>query len=399
MKKIILSTLCSFLSIYIWACSCFPPPLDFLGLWTYYVSEGWTLPIAAECVAIETECEGTVYVVNNILYSAFPTNLLPGDTIKIWNGDGASCYETPYTQIGDTTIIGLSDFEPGYQLSFEYFCDYPDVNAYKNYVVSYCGPTFQNVMNGMVGTGIDAIPLSEYGTVLTQAAELVVTEVDFRLMLEGAYQDGQMDALLSPYLPLTQPYDVAPYYHSQDIFIYNPLFLDDAVDWVLIEARAGEPSMSGDRSTVTVETQIGLLYSTGYLAASDGSSQVKFYELEAGEEYHFCIRHRNHLDILTAEPLLAGGTVTYDFTLGVNRALGTSQQKWDPVYGMAMMYAGDYNQDGVIQTTDYDAWESAPAINYTYSVTDGSLDGVVQATDYDIWVLNKAKVGIVEIAY
>ena len=399
MKKITLSIFCALLSMAVWACSCFPPPLDFLGLWTYYVSEGWSLPIAAECVAIDTECEGTVYVINHVLYSEFPTTLVAGDTIKIWDGDGASCNETPYTQIGDTVIVGLSDFVPAYAQNFEFFCDYPDVNAYKNFVVSYCGPTFQNISNGMAGNGPNAISLQSFSDTLSQLANLHVTEVDFRLMLEGAYIGGQMDGALAPYLPLTQPYDVGPYYHIQDVFIYNPLFLDDAVDWVLIEARMGEPNIGGERNTVTVETQIGLLYSTGYLASSDGSSQVKFYNLDPNEEYYFCIRHRNHLDILTSQSFPAGGTITYDFTEGVDKALGASQQKWDPTYGMAMLYSGDYNQDGVIQTTDYDAWEVKPAINQTYSLTDGTLDGVVQATDYDQWFLNKAKLGIAEIAY
>ena len=61
--------------------------------------------------------------------------------------------------------------------------------------------------------------------------------------------------------------------------------------------------------------------------------------------------------------------------------------------------AGDYNGDGVIQSTDYDTWSTEPAAVNVYQPTDGNLDGIIQTTDYDTWFLNKAKIGTIEIQY
>ena len=96
---------------------------------------------------------------------------------------------------------------------------------------------------------------------------------------------------------------------------------------------------------------------------------------------------------------IAGGVVHYDFTQGVNQSLGSSQQKWDPVYGMAMLHSGDYNQDGVIQTTDFDVWSANPAISNSYYISDGTLDGFVQTTDFDIWTYNRSRLEFLRLAF
>jgi len=118
--------------------------------------------------------------------------------------------------------------------------------------------------------------------------------------------------------------------------------------------------------------------------------------LALGIPYHFCIRHRSHLDVLTANSVNAAAQVSYDLTTNDTQALGIEQLKLMSD-GKAVLYGGDYTQDGVLQTTDYDAWQANPAQLDVYSTTDGNLDGSVQATDYDLWYPNRAKVGAVEI--
>lgn len=169
------------------------------------------------------------------------------------------------------------------------------------------------------------------------------------------------------------------------------------VDWVLVEAREGSPNLSGDRATITVETKAGILLKDGSIIDPAGGALI-FNELTQGQEYYFCVRHRNHLDVLTALPLTLSITNDYDFTINVSQALGTSQQKV-MTDGQAVLFAGDYNQDGIIQTTDYDLWIVNPAQLNIYEEPDGNIDGIIQATDYDVWFGNKAKVGISEIDY
>ena len=67
--------------------------------------------------------------------------------------------------------------------------------------------------------------------------------------------------------------------------------------------------------------------------------------------------------------------------------------------GSAVLITGDYNQDGLIQNTDFDTWFVNPSQLNSYLPADGNLDGVIQVTDFDVWFNNKAKIGIAEIQY
>ena len=88
----------------------------------------------------------------------------------------------------------------------------------------------------------------------------------------------------------------------------------------------------------------------------------------------------------------------YDFTSAAEQAMGIEQIK-EVEPGIFGLYASDYTQEGVIQTTDYDLWFAEPAAVNVYSITDGTLDAVVQNTDFDKWFENKAKLGIVEVRF
>ena len=90
--------------------------------------------------------------------------------------------------------------------------------------------------------------------------------------------------------------------------------------------------------------------------------------------------------------------MTYDLTTAVAQAWGLAQQI-ETESGYAMMHAGEFSQDGVIQITDYDVWQNNPAQLDVYEEADANLDGVIQVTDYDLWFGNKAKLGTVEIDF
>lgn len=221
----------------------------------------------------------------------------------------------------------------------------------------------------------------------------------FRLFLEGPYQDnGTMSTHLQQenLIELSQPYGNAPYFYEGTESVNE--IPEGVVDWVLVEARGGTASISSERSTVTLETKAVFLMADGTLQSVDGKPGVTFDCLATGEAYHFAIRHRNHLDIVTANPINLNETLFYDFTLEDTQVLGNEQIK-PSNDGRFVLYAGDFNQDGIIQSTDYDEWAINPAILQTYSLTDANLDGIVQSTDYDMWFPNRAKVGIGEIDF
>jgi len=233
---------------------------------------------------------------------------------------------------------------------------------------------------------------------------------NINVFLEGAYDEntGLMKTLLqeAEVLPLTQPYNAAPYNYegteTLDTFEINQLGLE-VVDWVLVEVREGTPNLTEQNTGVTIR-KAGLLLNTGEIVDAYDGSVFYFDALLYDEvDYYICIRHRNHLDILSAESIVVqdgeqGTEFTYDFTTSPSQAFGNFQQK-TLSNGKAALFAGDYLQDGIIQLSDFDAWKSNPAQLNVYSPLDGTLDGVVQQTDNDAWLPNKAKIGVAEIRF
>ena len=160
-------------------------------------------------------------------------------------------------------------------------------------------------------------------------------------------------------------YNVMPYNYFGNESLSQ--ISNDMVDWVLVEARSGTPNQSGSKGTVTVETKAGILRANGMVTDVNGNPLL-FTSLNPSDSYYFCVRHRNHLDILTANSLLANGTASYDLTSSVNQAFG-NQQMVLSTDGFAMFFGGDFNSDGVIQVTDSDAWEEQPALVDVYSLS------------------------------
>jgi len=225
--------------------------------------------------------------------------------------------------------------------------------------------------------------------------------VNLRVFLEGAINaNGTMNTTLQEegLIPEVHPYTAAPYNYTT---ANSPISIPDGtVDWVLVEARTGTPSLSGSPTTTTIETQVGLLGSDGYIRHVATGNALVFTELSATESYHFVVRHRNHLDIMSATSL-SGSTINYDFTTASTQAFGAAQLTDFAAENATLwtMYAGDFDYNGVIQVTDYNTWSAFPAQLNTYTSTDATLDGVVQVSDYDAWFPNKAKLGIVEIQF
>ncbi len=228
----------------------------------------------------------------------------------------------------------------------------------------------------------------------------ISAEFNFKILLEGNYQTStglmSTDLQADNLLPNTHPYSNTPWNAPTG----SPLvsFPINTVDWILVEAYSGTPAASGASGLTLEESQIGLLLADGSIVAVDGNTGLIFTTLRSDEDYYFIVRHRNHLDIMTAEHIRPTQFIEYDFTDSVDSAFGVEQLK-PTSDGKFAMYGGDFMPDGVIQATDFSDWFLSPSILNTYELTDGNIDGVVQTTDYDLWFFNKAKIGTFEIQY
>ena len=165
--------------------------------------------------------------------------------------------------------------------------------------------------------------------------------VNLKVFLEGPYDSsGAMTTTLDTQglIPKYQPFKVAPWNYLGTEAVAT--FPTNVVDWVLVELR------TGTEASTTVGRQAAFLKSDGSIVDLDGLSQVKFKGITPGN-YYIVIRHRNHLPIMSANPvtLLTGSSVLYDFSTSQTQAYGTNPMK-DLGGGIFAMIAGDMNGDG-----------------------------------------------------
>jgi len=102
-----------------------------------------------------------------------------------------------------------------------------------------------------------------------------------------------------------------------------------------------------------------------------------------GASYYVVVKHRNSIETWNGSPLsFSGATVSYNFSSSASQAFGSNLKL---VSGKYVIYSGDVNQDGVIDSGDF-----APVDNDSYTYLSGYLstdvngDGVIDTGDMTI---------------
>ncbi len=110
---------------------------------------------------------------------------------------------------------------------------------------------------------------------------------------------------------------------------------------------------------------------------------------EYSGSYYITVKHRNHIETTTAEPVsFAGGAVNYSFDNRA-KAYGNNLKDIAPGSGFFVIFGGDINQDGYIDPGDY-----AGLINdsyqymFGYRITDLNGDGWTDPGDYPLLINN-----------
>jgi hypothetical protein len=107
--------------------------------------------------------------------------------------------------------------------------------------------------------------------------------------------------------------------------------------------------------------------------------------------YYVAVKHRNSVETVSAAPLsIAGGTVNYDFSDMAARAYGSNLKLLEPgIYGV---FAGDVNNDGVVNLTDLMLINTdAATFARGYMNPDVNGDGIVDALDFILTDNNSAQ--------
>ncbi|MCD4744742.1 MAG: hypothetical protein K8R58_00405, partial [Bacteroidales bacterium] len=181
---------------------------------------------------------------------------------------------------------------------------------------------------------------------------------ELKAFLEGPFSIGEMTPSLNilGYIPLNQPYNVAPWNYTGTESV-GAIPNSDVVDWVLVELR----ETLGDASTATSGTVIGqkagFILKDGSIVHINGISHLVF-NLVATQNVFAVVYHRNHIGIMSANPLAGGGSAyNYNFTTGAGQAYGGSLGHKEIGAGVWGMIGGDGNADKQIANSDKnDVW-------------------------------------------
>ncbi|MCF8243691.1 MAG: hypothetical protein K9J37_04760 [Saprospiraceae bacterium] len=155
-------------------------------------------------------------------------------------------------------------------------------------------------------------------------------------------------SLIEPYTDLKTPTGTSPFVHlgsggeqiqASVLAVTGP---DAIVDWVFLELRSKLNPAS------RLLTRAALIQRDGDIVDLDGVSPVLFKAKT--EEYYVVLRHRNHLGVMTKDPVSVTRDIALapfiDFTNPVTQTYGTNAQKIMGSY--LALWAGNANMDGRI---------------------------------------------------
>jgi hypothetical protein len=217
----------------------------------------------------------------------------------------------------------------------------------------------------------DNMPITtttQNGSVLVGGSAVVL---QLYAALEGPFdtENGIMrtDLAEANLIPLDSPYSSAP-----ETVTAIP---NDVVDWILVQLRA---SASG----ATVAEMSCFLQNDGAVIQADGQTNLTFWNVEEAS-YYVVLAHRNHLSVMTADPVALSGTAAeFDFSASPSELYGGQAKllySAPPVYGL---FAGDGEKSGQINQTDVDGVLQHRDL-VDYSNFDFNLSGIVTISDVD----------------
>lgn len=220
-------------------------------------------------------------------------------------------------------------------------------------------------------------------------------ELRLRIMLQGSYvaarNEMNTNIIENNLLPTAQPFNTLPWNYSGTEIISNINDLPNTVtDWILVELR-------NTTDSTILEQKAGLLHNNGFISDTDAQlNGIRFSTAKPCESYFIAVKPRNHLAVLTANPIDPTYNL-YDFTTAQSQAAGSEQQILNN--GIYTLYAGDTYADGVINYTDYNIYAANSGQTNTYSIADITMDSDVTNNDFLKYKPNAKHIGIRLLRY
>ena len=199
-----------------------------------------------------------------------------------------------------------------------------------------------------------------------------------------------MSTALNPQLPLSQPYNTAPWnYDGRENVDVMPA---DIVDWVMVEAR------NGNDDSQIMASAAALLRSDGMIIHTDGKEGAALFGLDDTQDYYFVVRHRNHLDVITQNALPTSANTIYNLTDANNIFSGTNQLA-EVSAGIFAMKAGDFDGNNVVTVADFNKYLMEVSGVNGYFSSDCTLDSAVTVADYNAYINNASAIGVSAVRF
>lgn len=135
-------------------------------------------------------------------------------------------------------------------------------------------------------------------------------------------------------------------------------------------------------------------YSAKAVLHTDGTAIVQFPAAVNDNSYYIAVRHRNHIETWSHDPVLFAASTSYDFRHALNAAYddGANSPMKALGDGNFGLYAGDNTQDGAIDGTDMNIIDNEIGF-FGYNVSDINGDGGTDGLDMN-YIDNNSQLGL-----
>jgi len=324
-------------------------------------------------------------------YSSLSTDLVPGNSYSVTVSAGTYTSDNNISVWIDYNQNGI--FEVSEKLGNVTLGAMPQTGIINFTVPSGAIPGVTRMRVREVWNVTDMDPCLGYSYGETEDYNVVILHPDITLdltvFLEGPFSGNQMNTNLGNIIPLSQPYNIAPwnYTGTESVGSIPP----NVVDWVLLELRDA-PTAAAATSATMVDRQAAFLLSDGSIVGLDGSSNLSFPN-SITQQLFVVIWHRNHLSVMSAIAVTpSGGIHAYDFTTGSATVHGGANGHKQLATGIWGMISGDGNRDGQVGSGDKSGIWDSQAGTQGYMFSDYNLDRQSNNIDKDsYWVPNIGK--------
>lgn len=263
-----------------------------------------------------------------------------------------------------------------------YFTNGPQGNYYLSQLAAG-----QSQQSPCVDAGDPSSPMISGTTRTDEVQDLGIVDMGFHYpagmlilslttMLQGPFNGVNMNCNLSGnnLLPLVQPFNSAPWFYFGDESIAS--VPANVTDWVLVEVRQTPGQV--------VARKAAFITANGKITGLDGneSQPLVFNGFAFSDNLYVVIRHRNHLAVMSSQPLLLSNQVcSYNFTLSSSQVYGGTLGCRELAPGTWGMVSGDGNGDGMVNNQDkINVWQQqTPGSGYLGG--DFNMDGQVNNVD------------------